>query len=204
MPYSTAITMIDDLPPMVQLPTRYQQQQPLAQQNQYTNTYYEEVIKEHPTIQSKIRPTEVNPFAKYEETLPPQPFHPATATTPTVSPSQPNYLVPKYPLIGQPPASVGQSYMSGNMIPNQEVQHLPIAEKIATHYDRPISNKSLEYHNYPTVENYLSCRDVMEHVSNCPICKNLYHKNDRLYMGIIAILALLIFIMVYRFSSRPS
>lgn len=184
MPYSNAtVTMIDELPPMVQLPTRYSNDPPLAQGNQYTNTYYEEIVKDYPTVQSKIRPTEINPFAKYEETLQhqPQEFHPARSVS--TKPAQPNYMVPNYPLNGQPPASLSKSYVSGDMKPQQQVQHLPITEKIPAHY----SNPSVQQSQYPIVEHLggdtyspANCLSVLKHVKNCPLCRVLLSDNKLL------------------------
>ncbi len=211
MPYANAITMIEDLPPMIQLPTKYHPSASLAQQNQYTNPYFEEVIKDHPTVQSKIRPTEVNPMAKYEATMAPSSNLYERITTPPPQPTQvplppqhPNYMLPDYPLSGQPPAFVQQDYLPSSMIPHAEERHLPIvpAQGIPVRYKSPMVPGSLDQNTYPIVENFLSCRDVMAHINSCPICSNIYHKNDRMYIGIIAILVLLIFIMVFRFSRK--
>jgi len=224
MPYANAITMIDDLPPMVQLPTKYQSSGPFGQQNQYTNPYFEEVIKDHPSIQGKIRQTEINPMAKYESTMAPYE---------TTAPPNPNYMVPNYPLIAQPPSSVQQNYLRSNMVPYDEERHLPVVQPngIPVQYKNIMVPGTFDQNGYPTVggagpngyptvggagpngvgggvmgaptiEGFLSCRDVMGHINSCPICANLYHKNDRMYLGIIAILVLLIFIMVFRFSRK--
>lgn len=217
MPYSNAtVTMIDELPPMVQLPTRYSNDPPLAQGNQYTNTYYEEIIKEYPTVQSKIRPTEVNPFAKYEETLqsPPQEFHPARSATPKNA--QPNYMIPNYPLNGQPPASVSKSYISGDMKPQQQVQHLPVTEKIPAHY----SNPSIQQSQYPVVEHLdtsayvpnLQCISTLQHVQSCAFCRNVvgtflrntFNKNEKTYIIIIMLLVVILIFLLIKYIYKSN
>jgi hypothetical protein len=154
------------------------------------NPYYEEIVKEHPGIQSKIRNTDPNPYGKYEETVP-KPEPPAQISWNNI---------PDYPIYSAPPGSVRQNYMPSSMRSRAQAQHLPVAPHIPSHYERPLVDASLS--SYPVVENFLSCRDVMNHVNSCPICSHLYHKNDRIYIGVISILILLIFVLVFRFSKR--
>ena len=184
MPYSNAFTMIDDLPPMIQMPIPNQQ---LAQ---YSNQYYEEIIKDHPTVQSKIRPTEVNPMARYEETIP----YPINTV-----PSNPNYMIPDYPTIPRSPGSLRQDYIQSNMIPKAEEQHLPIvSNRIQPHYANPNYN-NIQQNSYPIVESYLNCRDIKNHIDNCHLCNALYYR-EKIYMGVIGVLLILIFVLIFRFS----
>lgn len=180
MPYAQAVTMINELPPMVQLPT----QQPLQ-----GNPYYEEVVKDHPGIQSKIRQLDNNPYGKYEETIP-RPDPPAQVGWNNI---------PDYPVMSSYPGSVHQNYLPSSMVSRAQSQHLPIATNVPTRYDRPM----VESNAYPVVENYqLSCRDVMAHIKECPICSHLYGKNDKIYTAIISALILIILFLVFRFSRR--
>lgn len=201
MPYAQAVTMIHELPPMVQQPSPYGNpygQQPPAQSAQYPpkpfvdNPYYEEVIKEHPGVQSKIRQLDTNPYGKYEETMPPNRPEP---------PAQISWNnIPEYPIMSNPPGSVQQNYLPSSMNARAQSQHLPVAPHIPTQYQRPLIDSPVS--NYPVVENFLSCRDVMAHVNSCPICSSIYHKNDKIYAGVISVLVLLIFFMVFRFSKK--
>jgi hypothetical protein len=201
MPYAQAVTMIHELPPMVQQPNQFSSQfsNPYAQPVQNypskpfsENPYYEEVIKEHPGIQSKIRQLDTNPYGKYEETMSPVRSEP---------PAQIGWNnIPDYPINSSPPGSVQQNYLPSSMNARVQAQHLPVAPHIPTQYERPLSDASMS--SYPVVENFLSCRDVMAHVNSCPICSSLYHKNDKIYAGVISILILLIFFMVFRFSKK--
>lgn len=175
MPYSKSITFIDELPPMVQLPQNYvQTEENVSQKNIYTNPYYEEIIKEHPTVQSKIRPTEVNPHLKYEET---------------------------FPQNAQQPAHVSQNYIRGNMIPQEEVQYLPIAKNIPTQYDRTFMKDSMEHSNYPIVESFGTCKDLLDHIGTCPLCSKLYSKNERLYYIIGSVLIIIILILLFKIKN---
>jgi|688.fasta_scaffold560807_2 hypothetical protein len=227
MPYAHAVTPIDEIP-MIQLPSlqrgqgqfseiprgreprgSFPRSQPQFDEVQYDNEitafpakqpngrpfegnpYYEEIIKEHPGIQSKIRNTDPNPYGKYEETVP-KPEPPAQISWNNI---------PEYPIISTPPGAVRQNYMPSSMHPRAQAQHLPVAPHISSHYERPLVDSALS--SYPVVENFLSCRDVMNHVNSCPICSHLYHKNDRVWMGVVSLLVLLIFVLIFRFSKRP-
>jgi hypothetical protein len=184
MPYAQAVTMINELPPMVQVPPRVQHASESPLQG---NPYYEEVIKDHPGVQSKIRVLDSNPYGKYEETI----YPPATWNN-----------MPDYSIIAERPGAVQQNYLPSNMIPRAQSQHLPVAPQIPVQYNRPMLDGM--HSGFPVVENYqMSCRDVMAHIKECPICAHLYGKNDKLYLGIIAVMILMIFVIIFRFS-RPS
>jgi len=188
MPYAQAVTMIHDLPPMVeQSNNNFVQNYPSKPFS--NNPYYEEIVREHPGIQKKIRQFDSKPYGKYEETIPP-----------VEPPSQIGWNnIPDYPIHSGPPGSVQQNYLPSSMNARLQTQHLPIAPHIPTQYERPLSDV---VPNYPVVENFLSCRDVMAHVNSCPICSTLYHKNDKIYAGVISVLVLLIFFMIFRFSKK--
>lgn len=189
MPYAQAVTMIDELPPIIQLPTM-QHQPPPPPRSFQENPYYEEVIRKHPNVQSKIRQLDHTPFGKYPETM--SPAEPAVPVWDNI---------PDYPINRQPPSSVEQNYLPASMKARVQTQHLPIAPHIPTRYEQPMVDGS-PTHNYPVVENYLNCRDIMAHISGCPICSGLYHKNDRIYLAAISVLILLIFVIVFRFSRK--
>ena len=78
--YAQAVTLIDELPQMIQLPPTQKtvNMDPrfatgVGSQNKNDmfneNIYYEEIVKDYPNIQSKIRKTDPNPFGKYNETM---------------------------------------------------------------------------------------------------------------------------------------
>lgn len=216
MPYAHAVTPIDEIP-MVQLPPlqrgqgqfselprrsfqRGQQFQDYSD-TEFTafppknpngrpfegNPYYEEIVKEHPGIQSKIRNTDPNPWGKYEETVP-KPDPPAQISWNNI---------PDYPIYTAPPGAVQQNYMSSSMNPRAQAQHLPVAPHIPSQYERPLVDSST-LPSYPIVENFMSCRDVLNHVNSCPICSHLYHKNDRIYAAVISVCVLIIIMLIYR------
>lgn len=175
MSYAQAITYIEDLPPIVQVPSRYGQQQPT------TNPYYEEVVREHPNIQSKIRQTDTNYFGKYEETLP-QPVAPPPRRPP---PNEGRAVpIPEYPLKGNPPAFVQQNYLGGGMVANDQEQHLPIAQKVPIHYNLPLAGAP-----------YQSTYPIVEHLT-CDQCKNWQMKCERLYMLIIGALIFVVLMLL--------
>jgi hypothetical protein len=202
--------MINELPPMVQVPPYAQQpygqqpygqqpygQQPYGQQpnashqNSQTiqnNPYYEEVVRDHPGVQSKIRVLDPNPYGKYEETIP-QPPPPAWNN------------IPDYSIISDRPGAVQQNYLPSDMVPRVQSQHLPVAPQIPVQYNRPMLDNP--HSGFPVIENYqMSCRDVMAHIKECPICARLYGKNDTIYLGVIAVMILLIFVIIFRVGHR--
>lgn len=184
MSYAQAITYLDELPPMVQLPSPEAASPPGVK-----NPYYEEIVKDHPSVQSKIRKLDSNFFGKYEETLPPSP-----PNAPPVYFADDNRAVPlpNYPLIGTPPASLPQNYVPGGMVPRATEQHLPVAQYIPTHYTRPLAGAAYQS-TYPTVE----------HI-DCPQCKNWQSKCERMYWGIIGALLLVVLLLLYKILSRGS
>jgi hypothetical protein len=193
MPYRQAITMIDELPPMVQLAPKtppYPQGPPNRFGLDDPNKYYEEAIQKHPTVQSKIRPTDPNPLSKYEETV-----EDSRKTFKNESDSE-------YPRVSRPRASVGQNYMTSNMIPREEEQHLPIAAHVPIHYTRPMA-RAPPFDTYPVVENLeqISCGDIANHIKNCPICKQLYI-NIYVVIGIIIVLVIIIIYLMFKLKGK--
>ena len=178
MSYAQAVTYIDELPPMVQVP-------PTSKAS--ANPYYEEIVKEHPSVQSKIRKMDSNFFGKYEETMPPPP----PATPQPVYPDEGRAVpYPTYPLLATPPAALPQNYAPGTMMPGATEQHLPIAQYSPTHYTHPLAGARYQS-MYPTVE----------HI-DCPQCKIWQIKCERLYLGIIGALGLVVLLLIWRLMSR--
>ena len=116
MPYAQAFTLIEELPPLMQLSTDSQMTQQMSGNN--ANKYYNEVVQEHPSIGRKIRNLESKPFGKLDETY-----------QPSVN----------------PPSVVRQNYLSESMIPQSEAQHLPIASNIPVHYVQPMVKSNTTY-----------------------------------------------------------
>lgn len=287
MTYVQPFTLIDELPPMIQL-SAHKTVNMDPRNMSSDSVYYEEIVKDYPNIQSKIRKTDPNPFGKYDETMmdapkvvyhqelsadyetiqqthfqnmypyqqqsplgqqylvyqqypdlnmqrhpPPQqsnqyPFQYPDPNMRRYPPPQPQQYPPQqYPSNQYPiptPTSMPQrspmerpkpkgpeninynkkesqpsvfhnDYVPGSMVPEQRDQHLPISQSRNIHYNKPM----LDGDQYPVVENYdISCKDVMHHIDNCPVCSKLYKRNDRIYIGIIAVLILLIFILVWK------
>lgn len=54
MPYQQPFTMVDELPPLVQVPS---------------DNYYNQVVQDHPGVARKIRNFDSKPFGKLEETF---------------------------------------------------------------------------------------------------------------------------------------
>jgi hypothetical protein len=208
MPYRQAITMIEDLPPMVQLaPTTPVPPRRLDGDMDNPSKYFDEAVKQHPTIQGKIRATESNPMAKYEEAME-QDYNEYKEReyrehmkSPAAAPPQEQPMYPDYPMIARPRSAVEQNYVSSNMIPRMEEQHLPISQHIPTRYGKPMGHiQSLN--TYPIVEHLeqISCTDVAGHIKNCPVCKKLYF--DRvLVIGIIAVLVIIILGLFFKLKS---
>lgn len=172
MSYAQAITYIDQLPPMVQLPSSY---------GAKTNPYYEEVVKDHPNIQSKIRQTDTNYFGKYEETLAVPPPPAAIPIYPSENRAVP---IPDYPLKNSPPASLPQNYLPGSMTHEASEQHLPVAQNVPTHYLRPMAGSA-----------YQSTYPIVEHL-NCAQCSFWQNKCERLYLFIIASLVIIVLLLL--------
>lgn len=170
MSYAQAITYIEDLPPIVQM-------NPRGMMPPSANPYYEEVVKDHPNIQSKIRQTDTNYFGKYEETMPY--VHP----TPRVVPSSEGRAVPypEYPLKASPPSALSQNYVGGGMVARDEEQHLPVAQSVATHYIKPMVPQS----TYPVVE-HLECSE----------CKKWQSKCEWMYWIIIGVLVIVVLVLL--------
>ena len=168
MPYAQAFTLIDELPPLMQVPPESQMLQMPQQMSgdKYGNKYYDEVVQEHPGVRRKIRNLESKPFGKLDET---------------------------YQHLTSPPSVVHQNYLSESMIPQSEAQHLPVATNVPVHYVQPMVKSNT---TYPIVENYLTCRDAAEHVLNCPVCSRLYRTNEKLYLIGVGVLLLLIFMLI--------
>lgn len=184
MSYAQAVTYIDELPPMVQMTSR----------GSRTNPYFEEVVKEHPSIQSKIRQTDTNFFGKYEETMPPAaPYPPPTP----MAPSDRAVPVPDYPLKMSPPGAVEQSYLDGNMVPIASAQHLPVAHHIQTQYNRPMAPRRYQS-TYPIVENLTEEECVARYTAKCKEVEHWQKKCEMMYWGIIAVLLIVILLMARR------
>ena len=277
MTYLQPFTMIDELPPIVQLPAKSINMDPRNNMNAGSDSiYYEEIVKDHPNIQSKIRKTDPNPFGKYEETMgdysqpkvvyhqeeilyesprdyqhyppsnmfplpnyypmnqqyggqrygiqqygnhlpqypppqypshyyPPPPTPPSQQYYPSPSPVQKKSPMEKParttpgPIVYQnkssEPGVVHSDYVPGSMVPEERDQHLAVSQKRNVKYNKPM----VDTDTYPVVENYdISCKDVMEHIDNCPVCTRLYRRNDRIYFGIIGVLLFLIFILLWK------
>jgi hypothetical protein len=114
--------------------------------------------------------------------------------------SQPMY--PKYPIISRPRSVVEQNYVSSNMIPQEEEQHLPVSQNIPVRYNRPLV-KTTPLNTYPIVEHLepqLSCTDVANHIKNCPICKQLYIERVFVIM-VIAVLIIIIIALIFKIRS---
>jgi hypothetical protein len=64
MPYAQAFTLIEELPPLMQVPAESQ----MSMSQMSGNKYYNEIIQEHPSVGRKIRNLESKPFGKLDET----------------------------------------------------------------------------------------------------------------------------------------
>ena len=174
MSYAQAITYIDELPPIVQVP---------SSKASPTNPYYEEVIKEHPGIQSKIRRTETDYFGKYNETMPPPP----QAMPRQDFGNQPRAVpIPDYPLKPSASSMVHQNYLPGGMQGMAQEQHLPIARDVATHYQRPA---------------YPSTYPIVEHM-DCSSCQFWQSKCERMYIFIIGALLIVILLLLRKVNFK--
>lgn len=260
MTYAQAVTLIDELPQMIQLPpaqktvnmdprfindydsgvgygSRYPDKRyPVMQES----VYYEEIVKDYPNIQSKIRKTDPNPYGKYDETMEPKVIYhqendiyteiqkPRNPYSRRESPTQQNYPeYPDYPEEQRPkptkfskkpvqdkkyklkeptrivynnkfsaPGSIENDYMSGDMIPEQEEQHLAVSSKQRAHYDKPMMSNG---ETYPIVEHYsIQCTDVMDHINKCPVCYKLYKRNEMFYLGLIVFLFLIVLFLLWK------
>jgi hypothetical protein len=172
MSYAQAVTYIDQLPPMVQLSSAY---------GAKSNPYYEEVVKDHPNIQSKIRQTDTNYFGKYEETLAVPPPPPSIPVYPNEGRAVP---IPDYPLKGSPPATLQQNYVPGSMNTDASEQHLPVAQNLPTHYLRPLAGSA-----------YQSTYPIVEHMT-CTQCNFWQNKCERLYLFIIGALVVIVLLLL--------
>lgn len=176
MSYAKAVTMIEDLPPMVQVkppctgyPYSRNHMENSADESMLPNDgtdpygYYDEVVDKIPSISRKIR--------QYDK----------------------NSVYDEYQRKNTMPATPRNDYGNGNMIPRYEVNHLPI-----TPTDPTIQYANRVHNQYPVVEsfNLIPCRDIMSHIDNCPICKKIFKKNDLLLFCIIAILAVVIILFL--------
>ena len=263
MTYAQAVTLIDELPQIIQLPptqktvnmdprfineynsgvgygSRYPDKRyPVMQES----VYYEEIVKDYPNIQSKIRKTDPNPYGKYDETIEPRVIYhqendiyseiqrPKNPYPKQDLPTQQNYstysdypnyqseqrLKPtkilknleqdkKYKL-KEPtrivyknkyssPGSIENDYMQGDMIPEEEEQHLAVSSRQRVHYDKPMMSNG---ETYPIVEHYsIQCTDVMDHINKCPVCYKLYKRNEMFYLGLIVFLFLIVLFLLWK------
>lgn len=198
MPYAQAVTYIHELPPLSQ------QSAP-----QSSDAYYDEVVKDHPSVQSKIRKTDtgIDALAKYEDTFgqaPPLRYLPPGSPPPPAGDRA--VPLPDYPVRGTPPASVSQNYLNSNMVAGTQMQHLPVANAVPIHYNRPLGSAGTET-SYPVMEalTNVDCKTVWEHMQNCPVCSRMYQnrqQNEHVYMLIIGLLVLFIFFIVYRMNGK--
>lgn len=213
MPYAKAVTMIDDLQPIRQInysdvEIDYEEPQNISRGlntiNYNTdiknNPFYEEVIQAHPQIQKKIRKfTEPDPYQHYiEDVQQPQQRqqHVVPVSQVRIEQQQPNQI---YQLKRSVPASIQHNYLNQNMQPIEIEQHMPVAKEQQLHYNSLQSYGTV----YPIINEEfkdMNCRNIVSHIKNCPICKVLYHKNDKIYMIIIIILAILIFLLVWKLN----
>ena len=177
MSYAKAVTMIDDLPPMVQVRPPYTGY-PYSRNhmnssidesmlpNDSSPNYYDEVVDKIPSVSRKIR--------QYDKTD----------------------IYDEYQKKNNLPSNPRNDYINGsNMIANWEANHLPINDNPTIQYT---NNSNINKQIYPVVENFnlIPCRDIMNHIDNCPICKKIFKKNDFLLICIIAILASVIILFL--------
>jgi len=229
MVYAKAITLLEDLPSLVEighvdddseidlqmgsLNIDISEQQPhgLRTLNQNIevkqNPYYDEVIKTYPQIQRKIREfSDPDPYQTYMQNSIPihSPIrykHKQMITSSRLPHSESKVEVyENYQHKNNTPAVVKQNYMNQSMIPKHTEQHMPVAQERQLHYN---ANQSYG-RNYPVVqiEDYtnLNCKDLINHIDSCPVCSILHRKNDKIYIGIIIVLALLIFLLVWKLN----
>lgn len=231
MPYARAVTLVEDLPPMVEMEnhtSNYElnykvgaveldmnEQQPYGlhsinpNSDVKPNPFYKEVMDEYPQIERKIRKDkDLNPYETYLQTSTQtvDNFKKSVDSRESKEPNQ-QYTHPghgHYQLRKSPPGSIQQNYVNQDMVPVKEEQHLPVAVKQQAHYNSPLSYSR----TYPVIprevehfmDKSLSCKEIAEHVNSCPICSILYKKNDKIYMGIIVVLAVLIFLLVWKLN----
>ena len=185
MTYANAVTMIDELPPIVQAThpsTGYPYSTSHISNPHPTfmlpngdgdNDYYNEIVNQIPSIRKKIRQDDMklHPYGKYEE-------------------------VNDYLRKDNVPAVASQNYLSGNMIPKDEMNHLPIAVNDPVHYKNLNGNKKI----YPIMEYYdtIPCKDIANHIDNCPICSKIYRKNDYILISIIVALIIVIVLLIIK------
>ena len=110
-------------------------------------------------------------------------------------------------------------HITGNMQPNiQPNMHNGFApgprilEKYQQHIQRPpspqiqeqpvqrINNEHFEKQHKEYYDN-LNCRDVAEHISNCPVCSKLYKPNNTIYIIIIIMLVVINLLCVKKLLS---
>jgi hypothetical protein len=183
MSYAKAITMIDDLPPMIQTRSPYtgypysrshmethQGMDDSLLPNSMDTNYYAEIVDKIPSISKKIR--------QYEK----------------------QNIYDEYQRKTNLPSNLRNDYFPGdNLIglsSSGEVNHLPVLDNQTVN---PKGYSNLKNNTtYPVIENFnlIPCRDILNHVENCPICKKLFKKNDLLLYTIIAILILVIILFL--------
>lgn len=237
MPYARAVTLLEDLPPMVQMENPewdgeldlkvgsmdidVSEQQPHGvrsinmNREVKRNPFFDEVVQEYPQIERKIRKdTDLSPYETYLQTSPATKKQSATAVPKDPRDFRESGVAAEYTQPGNgyyqlkknvPPSGIKQNYLNQDMIPVREEQHMPVANQQQSHY-----NSVLSYgRTYPVVpvEHYENkappaptCKDIAEHIHDCPVCSILYKKNDKMYIGIIIALALLIFLLVWKLN----
>lgn len=79
--------------------------------------------------------------------------------------------------------------------PRRNQQHIQIQQEDPTSMISPMLNSMAQQPViYPGVD-ILQCRDVFNHVENCPICSSYFKKDVKFYWLIIAILVVVIILI---------
>lgn len=83
---------------------------------------------------------------------------------------------------------------------NIEDEYPPIRRRIRdpeTHYIEPynVSTQHQQQHHQQQLHK-ITCPDVFEHISNCPICSKIYNQDKTIYIFFIVILSIIIIILL--------
>lgn len=85
--------------------------------------------------------------------------------------------------------SYSKQYMNGN---KDAIYQDTIYQDIIENNDNDNENQVEEHFKH---KDNLNCRDVAQHVSNCPVCSKLYKNDKTMYWIVISILVILCIIM---------
>ena len=60
----------------------------------------------------------------------------------------------------------------------------------------PLSNQQIQGMTGTSLTSHISCRNIYDHIENCPICNKYYKQSNRMYILIIIFLILIILLLL--------